>query len=66
MKNITWDIEYRKSDGSSDFYPDVQVVNTFTREHRPVGMVGILKAGTEHKPRFRRILYDGVIEMKIH
>ena len=66
MKNITWDIEYRKVDGSSDLYADVKIVNTFTNSNRTVGMVGIPNSETEHKPRFRRFLYEGVIEMKIH
>ena len=66
MKNVTWNIEYKKADGSSDLYSDVEIVNTFTNSNRTVGMVGILNSGTEHRPRFRRFRYDGVIEMKVH
>ena len=66
MKNITWDIEYMKVDGSSDYYADVKIVNTFTNSNRTVGMVGIPNSETEQRPRFRRFLYEGVIEMKIH
>ena len=68
MKNIKGDLEYLKLDGTGDFYSDVRIVGTFTNKNSssPVGMVGEMTDKATGKPKFRRFLYSGVIEMRVH
>lgn len=68
LKTITWDIEYLKLDGSGDYYSEVRVVGTFNNKNSsaPVGMVGEITDKTTGSTKFRRFLYSGVIEMRVH
>ena len=68
MNNIKWDLEYLKLDGTGDFYSEVRVVGTFNNKNSssPVGMVGEITDKTTGRTKFRRFLYSGVIEMRVH
>lgn len=64
MKNIEWNIEYKKADGTNGYYKKVTILNTFERAHETVGMLGLIY-DENSKPKYRRFLYEGVVEMRI-